>query len=264
MTDIELTPKDHRRVEAFGPAKLTAEAKRALEDVAGTARELDRQIRYLDELTGGQDPDVRRMVGRSDNGIVGGILRFVESMRVRETLDASSERRTHRGVQWAWTAFRLAEEAGAHEDITDLVLLVGEGGCGVTVIPDPGFEGRRKIIGDEWIVYLDADDAVLRSWRVVKDDGTRKAAANAPVVTRGPRKSRPAASRGPSTWEELEEWLVEDGCKIRVGGTGHKLVTLHGRLVGSYPSTGAMRGRGVDNAVATIRRNSGLRLRRSS
>ena len=76
-----------------------------------------------------------------------------------------------------------------------------------------------------------------------------------------PRKRKRGGKRGPQTPDELREWLVEGGCEVTLGGTGHYQVRRDGQLLGTYANTASDR-RSLANAAGNLRKTTGLRLRK--
>lgn len=175
---------------------------------------------------------------------------------LRHDVDPATTLDHHRS-RWLTSTYTWAEAKGITDQIGELARAYGAGSGGITSHPDPHGNDRFRVLRDGLYVIVSPTGIILACGRMAQP------AAIAPQSAKpsGPKQSRPAASRGPATWGELEEWLTEEGCTITGLGSGHRAVIRDGERIAVVPSTPSEY-RGLMNAVADIRRRTGLKLRK--
>ena len=173
---------------------------------------------------------------------------------------------TH-GVPWYDKALEAANHRGIAAEVSEVARAYRDDSGSVSAYPDISGDDRVRVQRGEVA-------AVLGRFGVVIGFASRSSAADAekPVVPVRTRYKAPSGSgthlRGPSTWDELKEWLREENYTLELAGSGHIGVYRElgdgGRLerIGTIAST-ASDHRTLANTVSDLR-TAGATLRRAS
>lgn len=159
----------------------------------------------------------------------------------------------HAGAPWYDGALAAARRQGVLDEVSAIVA-DHRSGASVVTYPDPAGNDRIRVQRGELA-------AVVSDLGVVLGFVTRSTGAEAPTPARpSPRRTKGRSStgkihtRGPRTYDELKEWLVEDGFTLEQTGKGHiAVVRSDGWRIKVIPST-ASDHRSLANDVSDLRR----------